>query len=229
MNLGQKISQIRLEKNITQVELAKTIGISTRTLISYETLEDSNLSVNILNKICDALDVSILSFFDINPALQYVPNKTISLFVEAYKLDYNFEKLDEILINYIFETYVKTKFKSIKRSEKLFDKLFFNDIQRLGYTRILIRAFEQAIKNKRTITITIENSKKILIEIIHDYKLRLLQDTVNNHIYESTKEEFTRWIKDSLEDIECFVILNDFEKSIEELKDTLSFVERITS
>jgi transcriptional regulator with XRE-family HTH domain len=37
MDFGSKIKTLRLEKNMTQKDLAKAIGVSTRSLINYET------------------------------------------------------------------------------------------------------------------------------------------------------------------------------------------------
>lgn len=63
MTFGEKIKFLRTRKNITQVELAKAIGVSLRTLINYETYNKMPQKKDIYKRLADTLntDVSFLT------------------------------------------------------------------------------------------------------------------------------------------------------------------------
>ncbi len=58
MNIGEKIKELRLEKGITQAELAEAIGIDKSTIAKYET-DDREPKVYILCKIADYFGVTL--------------------------------------------------------------------------------------------------------------------------------------------------------------------------
>ena len=64
-NIGNKIRQIRKEKNIPQIELAVEIGID-RSYLSEIENGRTNPSINILYAIADALHVNIIDLFQNN-------------------------------------------------------------------------------------------------------------------------------------------------------------------
>ena len=80
-NFGKKIKEKRLEKELTQEELAEKIGISPKSLSQIE-LGNNFVSAEILEAICQALSISprVLFDFDINEKtkdeyLKYINNK----------------------------------------------------------------------------------------------------------------------------------------------------------
>lgn len=56
---GKKLAEIRKKKKITQAELAACVGISTRTLSSYEVGEIQSCRSEVLEKIADKLDMFV--------------------------------------------------------------------------------------------------------------------------------------------------------------------------
>lgn len=64
MNLGERIKQIRLAKNIQSNELADKIGI-TNVYLSYIEHGTKTPKFSTLHKICNALDVTLSEFFTI--------------------------------------------------------------------------------------------------------------------------------------------------------------------
>lgn len=56
--LGKRIQQLRKDKNLSQTELAKKIGVSYAQLSRYE-IKDSQPPAEVLKKIADALDTSL--------------------------------------------------------------------------------------------------------------------------------------------------------------------------
>lgn len=69
MNIGEKIKQIRLEKGLTQDDLAAATGI-TKTAISRYELGQRQPSVDQLNAIADALEVWVFDLVNLSPEKQ---------------------------------------------------------------------------------------------------------------------------------------------------------------
>lgn len=82
MTFGEKIRFLRTRKNITQAELAKTIGVSLRTLINYETYNKLPQKRNIYERLADALDTNI----------SFLTNDSASVFSS----DFTFTSSDKI-------------------------------------------------------------------------------------------------------------------------------------
>jgi transcriptional regulator with XRE-family HTH domain len=59
MTLGERIKQVRTEKNMTQTELAKKIGVSKQAVYKYESGIVTNIPFERLEQIANALNVSI--------------------------------------------------------------------------------------------------------------------------------------------------------------------------
>jgi transcriptional regulator with XRE-family HTH domain len=58
MNIGHKIADLRKQKNISQVDFAKTVGVSREMIGRYER-DEVMPSIEVAKKIADALDVSL--------------------------------------------------------------------------------------------------------------------------------------------------------------------------
>lgn len=61
-SIGQKIENLRKEKNLTREDLAKEIGISAHSIFNYET-EKRLIPIDILNQIAIFFSIPIESFF----------------------------------------------------------------------------------------------------------------------------------------------------------------------
>lgn len=57
MKFGEKLRESRLKKGLTQAELAKTVGLSTRTLVYYEQGKTYPQDRSVYGKLAAALDV----------------------------------------------------------------------------------------------------------------------------------------------------------------------------
>ena len=57
MTVGERIKDMRKRKNITQVDLAKRVGISKQTLYKYERNIVTNIPLDVIGKIAAALAV----------------------------------------------------------------------------------------------------------------------------------------------------------------------------
>lgn len=58
VNLGLKIKELRNQKNITQQELSDLIGVK-RQYVSQIELGDYNITIETLNKIANAFEISL--------------------------------------------------------------------------------------------------------------------------------------------------------------------------
>lgn len=233
MLLGQRIYKVRSESGLTQDEFAKKIEVSKRTLIDYEKSE-SEPKASTLIKISDIFNVSISWLLTEDGYMMAqndnidIPKTTKLLFHEAIKIsEFNPNMLDEVLTEYILSNSLR-KIKEIQRSEGFWNRLLLNRWQTIGYLRILTRSIIEAKEAYKNETFTIDNSKKILKQIISTYELRLIKDKINNVINEKTRKELLDWIDEELDDIACFVMLSDFDMAIEAIKKTLDKVDQLT-
>ena len=60
--MNEKMKQARLDKNLSQTELAKSIGVSRQTINMIEN-DDYNPTVSLCIKICKALDKTLDELF----------------------------------------------------------------------------------------------------------------------------------------------------------------------
>ena len=87
MKFEQRLRQARTEKNISQQELAKLVGVHYTNIGRYERAE-ANPTTNVLNKLAQALDVT--PDFLINGTLENKAENTISdneLLIQFKKVD----------------------------------------------------------------------------------------------------------------------------------------------
>lgn len=58
MNIGHKVTELRKQKNLSQTEFAKLVGVSREMIGRYER-DEVMPSIEVAKKIADALDVSL--------------------------------------------------------------------------------------------------------------------------------------------------------------------------
>lgn len=58
MKIGEKIKQLRTEKNISVESIAKTLGVSKTTIYRYEDSSIEKIPVNTFDKLCSILGVT---------------------------------------------------------------------------------------------------------------------------------------------------------------------------
>ena len=63
--VGKRIKELRLNKNLTQEKFAELCELD-RTYITSLENGKRNISIINLEKICNALDISLKDFFDVN-------------------------------------------------------------------------------------------------------------------------------------------------------------------
>lgn len=234
MTIGERIKKFREFLKITsQKEFSEILEIPFRTIQSYEQNKVS-IPHTFLIKLIEKFNIStdwLLtgrgSMID-DFAQNDIPNQTKSFFLEAIKVsDFNFQEIDSVLSKYILSKYLQP-LKEIRNSQGIWDRLFFNRFQNIGYMRILTRALIEAKENYKDEIFTVENSKTILRQIVNDYELRLTKDKINNLISEKTRQELLFWIDEELNDITCLVMLSDLDIAITAIKETLDKIDQIS-
>ncbi|EAK7813797.1 TPA: XRE family transcriptional regulator [Campylobacter jejuni] len=102
MNISQKIKNAREAKNLTQLELAKSSGVSLDSIKRYETKE-SNITIHNLIKIAKVLDID-LNYFANVPKLSLSLSSKMSLSQDKNvpKLENQQETLSDDMINIPF-------------------------------------------------------------------------------------------------------------------------------
>lgn len=105
MDLGIKIKQLRKTKGITQKQLAEQLHMSKRNIEKYESNEITNININVLQDIADALDVTLLSL------LVEDPSDILSVIKEYYNLEdkpyYNLENDFSMIMKGFIDRYKK--------------------------------------------------------------------------------------------------------------------------
>jgi transcriptional regulator with XRE-family HTH domain len=85
MNIGNKITQLRKQKNLSQTDFAKLVGVSREMIGRYER-DEVMPSIEVAAKIADALDVS-LDYLAGNSKKAAIDKKTIKLMQEIEELE----------------------------------------------------------------------------------------------------------------------------------------------
>lgn len=85
MNIGNKITELRKQKNLSQTDFAKTVGVSREMIGRYERGEVMP-SVEVAAKIADALEVS-LDYLAGNSNKAAVDKKTMKLIHDIEDLE----------------------------------------------------------------------------------------------------------------------------------------------
>jgi|SRR6266542_3480384 len=85
MNIGNKITELRKQKNLSQTDFAKTVGVSREMIGRYERGEVMP-SIEVAKKIADALEVS-LDYLAGNSKKAAVDKKTMKLIHDIEDLE----------------------------------------------------------------------------------------------------------------------------------------------
>lgn len=97
IELGENIRKFRKEKKISQVELSKMCGFSTRTLQRYES-GTKPPNVNTLNLISEKLDIPMKNLFGENPEIEVsIPDEELEGFkkyLAENNIEAEFKKVD---------------------------------------------------------------------------------------------------------------------------------------
>ena len=81
MTIGQKIKDLRIQKSMTQKELANILNISQQALSHYE-MGDRDISLELLKKICVIFDITSDELLEIETREErnkIISNNTINL------------------------------------------------------------------------------------------------------------------------------------------------------
>ena len=84
MGFGEKIAQIRKEKNLTQEDLEKATGINKRIISRYEK-NQTIPSIEAAKKICIALNISLDLLLGINNSI-FIDDPEMTKLINQYKL-----------------------------------------------------------------------------------------------------------------------------------------------
>ena len=110
MEFKDKLKEIRKDRNLTQEQIAKQANISVRTIANYESGKREP-NVEILFKICNALNIEIHDLFDNNDIAEINKNKNS-------KIDETYSILKEIDTSLL-----EIKNKELKRCYERIDML----------------------------------------------------------------------------------------------------------
>lgn len=119
MTIGERIKKIRLEKGMTQKEIAESIGIATNSFSRYE-IGEREPKLEMIEKIASALKVSVYeliggfgAFDDVLPPNMQGAN------LDGAKIDINFLEYMISRLSYIVDndSYLNTKYNILKIAE----------------------------------------------------------------------------------------------------------------
>lgn len=232
-DIFDRILKVRTSLQLNQKEFSEKLSISFRNLQNYETGKTENIPHTFI--------LNLVEKFQINPYwllfgegqmvdLYYsieIPTKSKVLFLESFKISQNPNELDETLKEFLLSKSLK-KLDLILRSNKFWDKILFNRLDSLNFKRILTRSLHDAKNVFNTETLSVETAKVLLKKIIQEYEIRLYKDTLNNAITTKTKSKLIQWIDEEFDDITCFILLSDFDNSINAIKSTLNTIDQLT-
>ncbi|XZH36947.1 helix-turn-helix domain-containing protein [Clostridium perfringens] len=74
MNIGKKLRELRKDKSLTLRALAKKSGVSQSYISDLENEKNNKPSIDILNKLANALEVSITNFLEVEIYDELPPN-----------------------------------------------------------------------------------------------------------------------------------------------------------
>ena len=117
MGFKDKLKEIRKDRNLTQEQLANKANISVRTIANYESGKREP-NVEILVKICNALNIQVNDLFDNNDIVEINKNE-ISKIDETYSI---LKEIDTSLLE-IKNKELKRCYERIDILEKDYDKL----------------------------------------------------------------------------------------------------------
>ena len=96
MKIGENIKKIRKEKKISQKQLSMETGIHVSQLSRYEK-EKNKPSLDIVLKICNALDISYFELLDISETTKESNIQKITLNVEIKNIDEETKKAEKLI------------------------------------------------------------------------------------------------------------------------------------
>ena len=88
MNLGEKIKELRLAKDMTLEEVGKIVGVSKSTVRKWETGDIKNMRRDKIAKVAEALDVSpayLMGWSEAEPPAQEQPEEAPTSNPSAWK------------------------------------------------------------------------------------------------------------------------------------------------
>jgi len=223
--IGERIKKIREFYKISQKDFAKKLGISIRTLQTYEQGKVESVPFPVLKDMVEKFDINLKWLFFGDGLMIDAVNENLQLtpyYSEALAIADNEYEIEECLKDF---TKRKILTKIFSKNDKFLDQLLniiFPKTQRL--ILFLYRVLLSISKDKNNENIT--SYKEFLISQIEKFDLL----GINN-----IGHAFTKWDKNklialvnNLKEEECKVIIEDASKSIKILKENLDFLNKIT-
>lgn len=224
--LIERLKQIRNVLNLNQIDFAKKIGMSQSTYANFESGIRS-VKQEFLENLAEKYNINIHWLLTgkgemfATPSLN-IPQSTQNLLRHAISENISFDEVDSSLTHLLLTKSLQ-KIKEYKRNEGFFVKLFseINDWQNTNNLRMLVVALDDARKINRDLsTVTPDNARAILAEIVENYQTSVILK-LKAIITDAQKNEFVDFIKNHLDDIECFVVLKDLDVTIPAILDAL--------
>jgi len=113
--------------------------------------------------------------------------------------------------NHLVDFYLTSIFKSdfmVDSAQKVFWKeLFFADTTKISFTLLLGKILSNF--NLDTDDITETGAKKVLIDLVKNYQLKLIDERLKHGLTEVEKDNLIDWLEEELVDFDAYIILKN--------------------
>jgi len=222
--IGERIKLIRESQKISQKDFSDKINISLRTLQTYEQGKVEAVPFPVLHDIAKNFHVNLkwlffgegLMFDVLNQQLQTQP-----YYSEALSIAENEKEIEDCLKDFTRKKILK---KIFPKSEKFLDQMLnviFPKTQRMILFLYRILKFIEHDSQKIQ-----SNYKEFLISKVQNFDLVSIHN-IGHGFTSWDKNKLTSAIENLTED-ECRIILENVSKSIDDLRESLDFLNKLT-
>lgn len=235
MEINAKLKNLRNSLNLSVSQISKICNTPERTVGSYERAE-RQVSVEYLHALNKNFNVNLNwlvtgqgSMFLDSTQSSNIPNDILDIINQAYSLATQNKTEDEFkqkIEHFVILQKIEQKFKNIGAEKGFWEKILIPERRKIDYILMLGKPLSSLNKDK--VDITIQNAKEILIDLVKNYQLRLIQDKIGNLMSESRKQEVIAWIKNEIDDLDAFVILNNIPSVLDLFKEIIKPLHKNT-
>lgn len=223
--IGDRIKEARNYVGFNQNTLAEKLGISKRTMLNYEKNEQEPTASTIIKiaKYCNVNEMWLLTGKGSMTLSSFFESENLNLLLcEAITIsrEKNDEKaLADMLTQYIIQNKISDRFKNVK------EKPFWALAQ--VHDSTVLELFLKTLKNAKVEDVTEENANKKLKEIVENYERSLFKDGFNG--LTAKTQSLLSQIVENFDDFDCYIILKNIPKVIEELEKQKSWLRKIVA
>lgn len=159
------------------------------------------------------------TFQTLNYTLSDIQKKKISTAIKTALTYQNLDVLINSLDQFSVYTKIQQKFKNVTSEQNFWEKVLKGNRKKISFILILgkvLSSFQEMLSKFETITE--ENSKSILGELVSNYELKLYDDRLKHLLVDTNKDELNQWIQTNLSNFESYIILKNIPDILEVLK-----------